>query len=516
MSAVRTTRSVRGLVICDGPTGKSSRKVKFSEEENTGTLPRGRACMQCRRKKKKCDGGLPSCRKCLESRSVVECTYREPETAKPEPPTELPPAPATTSHNIPTAITKPSQSNVNPAFDPFNWTPVSLAILEFFNPPNYSLSGVSPEDMNLRFRLVFLSYRLAQGIYLTFAQQQAIILGDTSGSFIHRFFIEFAQLVGCHFHRRHSSDNNLMQLETTYLFSVLRTLSSMKEEADPVSYAHAHWLVAMACVTTGNSQKAISFMKEAVQAVERNRDLFLSRLPGLSSVLVTASVDYSEDLHEKLGLLAHILWFRTYTSIFLVDSGVYPTPDSVPGKIPQSILEQFEDVLYGPQCGLLSGLTHLFQNYLPVACPVLFEVCPLMVRVRTVLLIRKSRKLTTQYASERTPTLALLTQCSETCTELGEHVQSVAKLIAKFAAANDRDSCVSLRMCSVVCLSNLGELYQILSQHPLWKLPTVTIRQYEQAMYLMSDLSKELMNDDMRHLPPYAGVGTSGLHFCAL
>lgn len=183
-------------------------------------------------------------------------------------------------------------------------------------------------------RLVFLSYRVAQGIYLSFAQQQAIILGDTSGSFIHPFFIEFAHLVGCHFHRRSSLDNNLMQLETSYLFSVLRTLSSMKEEVDPVSYAHAHWLVAMACVTTGNSQKAVKFMNEATNAVERNRDLFLSRLPGLSTVPVTASVDYSEDLHERLGLLAHILWFRTYVSIFLVDSGVYTMPDTVPDKIP--------------------------------------------------------------------------------------------------------------------------------------------------------------------------------------
>lgn len=193
--------------------------------------------------------------------------------------------------------------------------------------------AASPDDIRDS-RLVFLSYRVAQGIYLSFAQQQAIILGDTSGSFIHPFFIEFAHLVGCHFHRRSSLDRNLMQLETTYLFSVLRMLSSMKEEADPVSYAHAHWLVAMACVTTGNPQKAIKFMNEAANSVERNRDRFLSKLPGLSSAPVTISVDYSEDLHERLGLLAHILWFRTYMSIYLVDSGVYPMPDTIPDKIP--------------------------------------------------------------------------------------------------------------------------------------------------------------------------------------
>jgi len=123
-----------------------------------------------------------------------------------------------------------------------------------------------------------------------------------------------------------------------------------------------------------------------------------------------------------------------------------------------------------------------------------------------MLLIRKSRKLIIQYASERTPTLAWLTQCSEICTELWDHVQSVSRLITRFAASNDHDSCVSLRTCSVVCLSNLAELYHILSHHPLWKLPGVAIVQYERAMYHMADISNELMNDDdLRHLPSYAG-----------
>ena len=112
-----------------------------------------------------------------------------------------------------------------------------------------------------------------------------------------------------------------------------------------------------------------------------------------------------------------------------------------------------------------------------------------------------------------TPAPAWLTQCSGICAELGERVQSVAKLIGKFTAANDHDSCVSLRMCSVVCLSNLAELYHVLSHHPLWKLPGAAIKQYEQTMYLMADISKELTNDDdMRHLPSYAGVSTPSAH----
>jgi len=111
-----------------------------------------------------------------------------------------------------------------------------------------------------------------------------------------------------------------------------------------------------------------------------------------------------------------------------------------------------------------------------------------------------------------TPTLAWLTQCSEICAELGERIQSVNKLIENFPAANDHDSHVSLRMCSVVCLSNLAELYHILSHHPLWKLPAISMKKYEQTMYLMSDMSRDMNEDDMRHLPSYAGVSSPVPH----
>ena len=246
-------------------------------------------------------------------------------------------------------------------------------------------------------------------------------------------------------------------------------------------------------------------------------------------------------------------------SIYLVDSGVFPIPDDVPGKIPVSVSlnclglfftrgssnrfwrssKTFYTVhmvasspalliYFKITCRSVASLACRAVHSLlhQVACPVLFEVCPLMVRVRTMLLIRKSRKLIAQYSSERkhtcvrgflcsfptylgNPTLAWLTQCSEVCTELGERVQLLAKLITKFAAANDHDSCVSLRMCSLVSLSNLGELYHILSHHPLWKLPRISLKQCEQTMYRLSDISTELMNgNDMRHLPPYAGVST--------
>jgi hypothetical protein len=93
--------------------------------------------------------------------------------------------------------------------------------------------------------------------------------------------------------------------------------------------------------------------------------------------------------------------------------------------------------------------------------------------------------------------------------------QTAAELIANFATGNGHDGCVSLRARLVVCLSNLMELHSSLSHHPPWRRSAVTIKRCEKIMYLMSAVSKEPMDDnDVRHLPSYAGVSTPGSYYC--
>ena len=86
----------------------------------------------------------------MESRGVVECIYRDTETVRPGPPAELAIVRSVASRDIPPRFASPPQFTVDPVFNSFDWAPVSLAILDFVNPSSYSLSGISPEDMNLR------------------------------------------------------------------------------------------------------------------------------------------------------------------------------------------------------------------------------------------------------------------------------------------------------------------------------------------------------------------------------
>lgn len=69
---------------------------------------------------------------------------------KPRKRTELAVARSVASRGVPPHFINPPQFSVGPVFNPFDWAPVSLAILDFVDPSGYSLSGISPEDMNLR------------------------------------------------------------------------------------------------------------------------------------------------------------------------------------------------------------------------------------------------------------------------------------------------------------------------------------------------------------------------------
>ncbi|KIL66619.1 hypothetical protein M378DRAFT_9992 [Amanita muscaria Koide BX008] len=44
-------------------------------QPGTSTLPRGRACATCRRRKTKCDGALPVCGQCLRAKKPEDCEY---------------------------------------------------------------------------------------------------------------------------------------------------------------------------------------------------------------------------------------------------------------------------------------------------------------------------------------------------------------------------------------------------------------------------------------------------------
>ncbi|GBE86655.1 hypothetical protein SCP_0905350 [Sparassis crispa] len=47
----------------------------MSAPSSSGSLERGRACLRCRRRKVRCDGGQPACGQCMRANKIDECEY---------------------------------------------------------------------------------------------------------------------------------------------------------------------------------------------------------------------------------------------------------------------------------------------------------------------------------------------------------------------------------------------------------------------------------------------------------
>ena len=76
-------------------------------------------------------------------------------------------------------------------------------------------------------RFEFVSHLVQFGLFLPVAKLQAIILNDTSGTFVHPCLVHIANLMGCHLHQDNRLDYSLNHLELLHLNTVCQSLEEM-------------------------------------------------------------------------------------------------------------------------------------------------------------------------------------------------------------------------------------------------------------------------------------------------
>ena len=89
-------------------------------------------------------------------------------------------------------------------------------------------------------RFEFVSHLIQFATFLPVVKLQAIILGDTSGSFVHPCFIDIAHLIGCHLHQDNRQDYSLNHFELLHLNAVCRTLEAMDRTPQQQSQPRFH------------------------------------------------------------------------------------------------------------------------------------------------------------------------------------------------------------------------------------------------------------------------------------
>jgi hypothetical protein len=151
---------------------------------------------------------------------------------------------------------------------------------------------------------------------------------------------------------------------------------------------------------------------------------------------------------------------------------------------------------------------------------VLCEICPLILRAKTMILMKDVRRhvaLVNQQGAlslyfpflssghgkwNDVPSLStafrswlLVTQTEFLIIRLQQHLVVVLKLADKFAETSEHDSIVSLRSHSIITLTGLSELYRLLVRHPLSTPAVAKEAQTRCSGYLEND--REYYGEDV-------------------
>jgi len=136
------------------------------------------------------------------------------------------------------------------------------------------------------------------GLYFSSAKHQAIILGDTSGTVVHPFFIHFAQLAGCHFYQERRGEFFLLRLEAMYLDMVWDSFKDMIEDGDSFAVAQAYQLMSLAYFYSQHTHLGRKLFQKAI-ALFRTHWIDFST-PSLP--------DLTESLQERMAFLGEAIY----------------------------------------------------------------------------------------------------------------------------------------------------------------------------------------------------------------
>lgn len=168
-------------------------------------------------------------------------------------------------------------------------------------------------------RLIYLSHDLVYGNIHSSAKAQAIILGDISGTVISPFFVYYAELSGRHHYQLSQMEFSLWGPQGVLGQLAFRFLSMIRPEDEPLTFARAHWMVALALMTVGNPNLAWKHYRRSVTVIKRHDIRFVPKVvidyPGIP--FVTSGFIPSEEDHERVAFLSKVLYLEAFLYFYV-------------------------------------------------------------------------------------------------------------------------------------------------------------------------------------------------------
>lgn len=491
------------------------------KKRGTGTTLRMReACKQCRARKRRCDAKRP-CATCREANTPDECEYedirrRRPSSHNPKfsfridprsrevsarehltvgniarrvPPTtpvganlepeKVPPGRALThypGHNsqppeprphIPQGVRTrnplPPYSVLSTLIFP-GVLPEPRITLESLGPERFQLFDVVQNELEMKFRLGVV-YRLGKlGIRLTPEKQRALLRGDTSGAVIHPFFIPASHSLGMHFCE---GMGNMYQPHARYVQSSLEHLAQVNRGNDWELQAQVALWITSGSIIMRLSNITSSYIKRSCDAVNAG---------GLRFIPVYGPPpELSESVHERLTVLSQIMYFENL--LFLTSGGPHPK---------------------------MAEIETEFRHLLPVTYPLLFKICPLSMRTRSILLVRDTVVLLGIRPADINQLQFWAAACDHLVTDLGNYSRSLLANLQKFREFDDKSGSGVIRDCCINCLAHLAVLCETLSQEMPTQAGLHSLCDW--SLEQLSELTKDMVTEEYSRLDLLLGV----------
>lgn len=149
-------------------------------------------------------------------------------------------------------------------------------------------------------------YRRYQvGFYLPIRKHQAIVLGDLSGIFVHRFFIDSAHTGGAALHYEEDPSFRYLFMINTYLESLWQSMADIEQQDDPFVLAQACNNVYVSFMHMGHFINAKCYLRRTISIVNKHRIRFLG---DEDPFVVLRPLQYSEEAHERSAFLARLIY----------------------------------------------------------------------------------------------------------------------------------------------------------------------------------------------------------------
>ncbi|KAF9643480.1 hypothetical protein BDM02DRAFT_3191569 [Thelephora ganbajun] len=466
------------------------------------TLKMGEACKLCRMRKKKCDAKRP-CTACTLTGSASECAYddqRRPystgiyslynakrhlsgrQLTGADHVTDEPSALQQVPHGRPSGLvvvrrnsfeqrisidTNPSISILSsfflPTIPPEPWIPLSFLGEDKLQ---VQVSDVDATDLDMR--SCFSGRKL-----------DALLRGDQSGTVLNRTFVCGAQSLGINSYAGTDDTPAMVCFYARRAQTAWESLAELFRGNDHRVCLQAAVLVASSHVYLCMPQMALLYIQKCCDFIKAGDLQFVptcGRPP-----------EFSEDLHETLAALSQTIYWANY--LYLMRGG--------------------------PEPRTIAKLEKEFRQELPRAYPILFKICPLIMRTQGILLVRDAilllsvlpadgeRYAITSVGSNYNLTrpvpearLGLWRQsCDRVLESLEEFSQDLLDNVKTFRQHGNNSGVDVIGSSCIACLAHLALLYEVIGRvYPVAKIEVDN--RCDSALQRLGTLTSELHFDE--------------------